>query len=294
MDLHAIKIKGPLNLDPKLPPLPRTVVEVARIMSRPHPEEYLHEILDVVEADPITVHYILKRVNSAYYGLRKPIGNVKQAVTLLGFIEVVNLVMTAGLIQLGHIFKATEQRSIFYMIIRHSVAAARFADMLSRQYQKLFMDYGYATVLLHEMGRIILLYNEPDIYEALWMTMEEGRGFPPSSAEESVFGLSFVEVGEQAFSHWKFPEEMGIAVRHQEKPGVLKAEHPDVYPLALLVGGSCAAIHDLQGTNVYNEEWNDELLEELAEELGITVEEIRAFIKQNAGKIRSFVYTVLQ
>ncbi len=292
MDLYAIQIRG-MNLDPRLPPLPRTVVEVSRILGKGEPEKYLSAFMQFVKPDPVASAYILRRVNGAFYGLRRPIAEVEQAIIYLGYREVARILLTIGLLQLQRVFKTDTHREIYYAILRHGIAAARIVELLGQRFQPFWTEEGHIVALLHGIGRVILLYNEPDVYEALWMTVDEHRGFPPSTAEESVFGMSFLHAGEQAFRHWKFPESVAMAVRYQQDPDRLKEREAEFMALAIVAGGSCAAAHTIYGTDQYRGPLQRKALARLARELTISPDELDALLETWTPEVQAYVTSLL-
>ena len=63
-------------------------------------------LVEIVKRDPVTAAYILKRVNSPYYGLQRKISEVDRAANLLGFSEICNLVIAAAAERrAGHVVK---------------------------------------------------------------------------------------------------------------------------------------------------------------------------------------------
>ena len=72
-------------MDVSFPPLSSTMVEVEKVIasSRTDPDP----LVDIVKRDPSTSVNVLRRANSAYYGLRHEVESVEHAVRLLGFIE---------------------------------------------------------------------------------------------------------------------------------------------------------------------------------------------------------------
>ncbi len=292
MDLYAIQIRG-MNLDPRLPPLPRTVVEISRILHRGEPEKYLSAFVQFIKPDPVASSYLLRRVNGAFYGLRRPIAEVEQAVVYLGYQEVARIVLTIGLLQLRRAFKLAAHREIYYAILRHGIAAARTMELLAQRFHAFWPEEGYIVALLHGIGRVILLYNEPDVYEALWMTIDESKGFPPSAAEESVFGISFLHAGERAFRHWKFPESVALAVRYQQDPEALREQGADLVALATVAGGSCAAAHTIYGTDQYQDPQQQQALRRLAHTWNISLEELRSLLEAWSDDVKAYVQSIL-
>lgn len=65
-----------------LPALPATFEAVTRVTRRP--DFTLAELVEVVEADRAVCSHVLRVVNSAWFGLGKPVSSMREAVRLLG------------------------------------------------------------------------------------------------------------------------------------------------------------------------------------------------------------------
>ena len=82
-------------------------------------------------SDPVTAAYILKRVNSPMYGLRRKTSQIERAVNLLGFSEVCNLVISAGMKKISYYQKDTKEIVIYDHIMKDSVTAAAYSRLLA-------------------------------------------------------------------------------------------------------------------------------------------------------------------
>lgn len=222
----ATRFESLPDLDLKFPPLPRTVSEVSLLLAEQAEAPDTPRLVEIVDADPVVAAAVLRRINSAYYGLRRPVGDVRRATFLLGFEEVCNIVMTSGMLQLREVIAADEQATIFDLLMRQSVGAAYFTHFISQQLGLPNQRVAYTMGLLHTVGRLALLYNRPDDYEALWWTNDAG-GFPSAASERSIFGVDHASLGAIACKHWNLPEEVVEVIRYhltpalQEVPGFL-------------------------------------------------------------------------
>lgn len=230
------------NLNVRFPPLPRTATEVARLLSDDTAEPNLEKLIEIVHADPIVTQLVLRRINSAYYGLRRRITEIQKAIALLGFLEVSNIVLTAAMLQLREAVSNSEQEHIFENLMRLSVGGAVYAQRLAQWLGLPFARRVFTAGLLHTSGRLILLYNRPDDYEALWYTNEEGA-LPSADAERTIFGVSYLELNEQAAKEWNLPEELGVVLGKLETPKELPT--PELKTQAALVATGSAVAEQL-------------------------------------------------
>ncbi len=230
------------NLNVRFPPLPRTASEVARLLSDDSADPNLEKLIEIVHADPIVAQLVLRRINSAYYGLRRRVTEIQKAIALLGFLEVSNIVLTAAMLQLREAVSNPEQAHIFEDLMRLSVGGAIYAQRLAQWLELYWARRVFTAGLLHSSGRLILLYNRPDDYEALWYTNENGS-LPSAEAERTIFGVSYLELNEQAAREWNLPETLGLLLGHLETPKNLS--DPELQTQAALVATGSAIAEQL-------------------------------------------------
>lgn len=201
----------------RFPPLPKTVSEVAALLSDDSGVPDTARLSRIVNMDPVVAIAVLRRINSAYYGLRHHVDDIRMSVMLLGFLQVCNIVMTESMLKMQSIFHSNKQVHLFEEIMRMSIGAAAFAETLT---SGLRMERASAAVtgsLLHIAGRLVLLYNRPDDYEALWLTSDDPSG-PSREDERTIFGTDHVELGSKAVKNWNLPEEVVALVAHYAAP----------------------------------------------------------------------------
>lgn len=231
-------IKAELDTDIQFPPLPRTVAEVTHLVTEDESEPDPRKLADLVDSDPVIAATVLQRINSAYYGMRRRITSVRKAVMLLGFLDVANVVLTAGMMRLEEIFAATDQQQLFNHIMQLSVGTGQFARELAQGLELSIEGPAYSAGLLHSTGRLIFLYGATDDYAALSHADDE-HALPTADAEMFIFGISHPEIGARAASMWKLPDILTEAILHYTKPE--RAETPAHRQVAALVGAAVAA-----------------------------------------------------
>jgi len=203
----ALRLEGEPNLDIQFPPLPRTVTEVSMMLATKQEVPDTPRLVDVVNVDPVIATAVLRRVNSAFYGLRRSIGNLRQGVFLLGFEEVCNIVLTSAMMQLRDVLKTREQLDIFDRIVRTSMGTAYYAQELATFLELPQQNTAFAAGLLHNVGRLVFLYNVPNEYEALWFSSR--TGYPPGIHDEQrIFGFDHGTLGARAGEAWNLPDEI--------------------------------------------------------------------------------------
>ena len=235
--IPATQLERAPSFDMRFPPLPRTVTDVSALIAQKQDVPDTPGLVRIVNADPVIAGSVLRRINSAFYGVRRRVGDLQKAVFLLGFDEVCDLVMTAGMMRLRDVLHSNEQAHIFEQIMTMSVGTAAYARKIATHLQIPQHHTAFTLGLLHTVGRLVLLYNRPDDYEALWCTNDYGFA-PTVTSEQIIFGTDHAELGALAADSWHLPEPMTAIVRHYLTPGHLEDQEQRVLALTLSVAAT--------------------------------------------------------
>lgn len=213
----SVWIDDRLEMDVDFPPLPRTVAEVSHLVAEVDGEPNTQKLASLVNDDPVIAATVLQRINSAYYGMRRRISNVRKAVMLLGFLDVANVVLTAGFLQLEEAFADEDQIAVFHQIMEDSIGVGQLAREVAAALHLSIEGPAYSAGLLHNVGRLIFLYNAPDDYTAL-RHADDGLALPSIEAEAHIFGAHHAEVGASALNAWQLPMTLIDAIRYYPTP----------------------------------------------------------------------------
>lgn len=231
-------------MDIVFPPLPCTMVEVADLLAQAGDEPDTPALIEVVQGDPIVATSVLRRVNSAYYSLRRPTADIEKAVMFLGFGEVCNLVLAAGVMKLQDLLN-DEQQVIFDYVMRESLGTAFFAQEVARFVEMPNRGMAFSAGLLHNIGRLVLLYNRPEDYEALWYTQDEGSA-PAAATERIIFGTDHMELGTLASLEWNLPNSITAVIQNYADPTTIP-EGEDILLAWVVAAGVAAGARVLAG-----------------------------------------------
>ena len=256
--IPAMRFKAETNLSLEFPPLPKTMISVSKLLEdsgfMPDP----HELAHTIKGDPVITAAVVGRANSAYYGMQHRIDEVRKAVLLIGFMEVTHIVLAAGFFRLTGPLSTPEQHLIFDKILERSIGGARYAERIAAYLELKAGERArvFTLVLLHAVGRMILLYNRPADYEGLWH-INEGRA-PSAQQERAIFGIDHAEIGAMAIEQWGLPALTSRVVAHHLRPEALIEGQPvggegtgsgasgsEAYRLALIASLSVSAFEML-------------------------------------------------
>jgi putative nucleotidyltransferase with HDIG domain len=196
-----------------LPLLPAVVREIASL--RPEADDYLDQLLILVERDPGLALRMLRCANSAYEAPSAPILSLHQAVRRLGTQQCVHWVHTLAAAKVCTISHAHGK------VWRHSFQTALFARMFVREQPSLRGkgEQAYACGLLHDLGRLLLLEAVPAdlalVDGAHWSSTKGLLG-----AERRILGYDHAFLGWHACRQWALPDSIAEIVRrhHEDLP----------------------------------------------------------------------------
>jgi putative nucleotidyltransferase with HDIG domain len=196
-----------------LPPAPRVVPELMRLLNQPDVES--GRVVKMISYDPSLTANVLRICNSAYFGSGTPTSDLQEAVTRLGFQQVYQLVAAAtgarmlSPAQLGY---GLEQGELW----KHSVASAVAAQIIARKTGD-NENLVFTATLLHDIGKIVLAQSLNGVYAKVIRETEINQQ-SLLDAEKKVLGVNHAEVGGQLLERWKFPPNIVAAVWFHHYP----------------------------------------------------------------------------
>jgi putative nucleotidyltransferase with HDIG domain len=207
----------------QIPALPRAASQVMQLTR--DPECSADRLSQVISADQGLTANLLKLCNSAFYGLPRTIGSVKQAIMYLGFHTVRNLVLTSSLFDMFRDQPAGYGFEPGGGLWKHSLATALSAQMLARRIQPAIKETAFTAGLLHDIGKLVLIRRFRDSY----CTVEERvirEGISLTAAERDVIGCDHAYVGGQIADRWAFPRDLSSAIAFHHEPSRMKGFSP--------------------------------------------------------------------
>ena len=216
--------------------MPQALVEAMDLIQQPEQLE-VGPVTEMVQRDPIVVARLIQIVNSAYYGLQRSIDSVDRAVVMLGPVAVTGIVMGMNMLRLRSALEGSASRC-FMRLIRHCIATAfltrHLYDGPPRDYMGKRLKIGrigtsFTAGLLHDFGKIILVYNYPreavDLYDR--------QTFSPQvvetdmrELEQLLFGFDHTEAGEFVARKLDFPDALTDVIRLHHDLSV-STDNPD-------------------------------------------------------------------
>ncbi len=219
-EIDRPKTAAHLSLD--CPPLPHTLFEAMGILDRPGALGH-DRVSAMIQNDPLVVVRLLRIVNSPFYGFSRSIDSADRAVRLLGPSAVAGIVMGMNVSRLQTILEGPASKTL-ERLIHHGVATSRLGQWL---WDFLCPGTGGQEAstagLLHDFGKIVLLYNYPEAAFDLYDGEERRDEAGWLKAEFDAFGCNHLEAGERIADRLEFPPGlMSVIRRASSEDGSLK------------------------------------------------------------------------
>jgi HD-like signal output (HDOD) protein len=230
------------TLDVSFPTLPSTIEEVEELIATGQTDP--DPLIEIVKQCPSTSVNVLRRANSAYYGLRHEVESVEQAVRLLGFIEVTSIVILEGANEMRE--QLTNHTGLLDRILHASIFTGRFTQKLIRQLDLAdeWIRLAFSVGLIHVMGRLVLLYSDPDQYGPL--ADQQDLPLPAAADERRLFGESHRTLALLASEHWGLSDRICSVLRGAITPSDLPAGRRRTLAVTVRAGSDLAQC-DLEG-----------------------------------------------
>ncbi|MDX9746622.1 MAG: HDOD domain-containing protein [Syntrophales bacterium] len=200
------------------------IASIRRIMDKTvevalDPNANAVDLKNLIEKDPPLAAKILRRANSAYYGLSHNVSDIMEAIMFIGFESVKELIIRKTVVDLfrnGATGSGGYSRHALWV---HSVAVASCGKMIARRELSKTGNDIYTVGLLHDIGLIVAdQFLGNDFLRVIEMTEHHDDAATIWQAEEDVFSFCHDEIGGALLEEWHFPEDISLAVRQAERP----------------------------------------------------------------------------
>jgi HD-like signal output (HDOD) protein len=201
-----------------VPSLPVLYTEVMKELESPEPR--MDKIGEIIEQDIGMTVKILQLVNSAFFGLRRTISDVTQAVNYLGFETIKILTLGIGVFSQ---FEDEKMHSVHTRLWAHSLAVGTTAKLIAQKELPSAADDSYTAGLLHAIGEIVLAVNKPEKFAEVQRLMSE-ENMPRMAAEREVFQTTNAEVGAYLVGLWGLPHQVVEAIAFHNSPSDFQSD----------------------------------------------------------------------
>jgi len=170
----------------------------------------IEQVVLVLESDPALSARLLRLVNSAGYGLKVRCTSVRHAAVLVGTRRLNQVATTAAILDL---FESSN--TLAAELLEHAAIVGSLCRYLA-VHLGLPHDELFTCGFLHDIGKIMLLDTEREVYPALLREFG-GNADSVHEQERRVFGFDHATLGAHVLTAWNIPEPVPkvIAWHHQ-------------------------------------------------------------------------------
>lgn len=170
------------------------------------------ELAKLISTDPALVMDLLRKVNSAYYGLSRKVSAIQEAIAVLG-LDQIRRIVTAAILHrplMAYLHDSDGARALW----RHQLLCASIARLVHAR-RGGDGEVAYMAGLLHDVGRLALVMQFPQFSDEL---LERGGGAACGTSlwEREQFGFDHAIVGAALLQLWGMPSAMVLATGQHE------------------------------------------------------------------------------
>jgi len=196
-----------------LPPAPTLVTEWLGLFQKP--DCTIDQIVRIIRYDPSLTAHILRNSNSAIFAGEKPVADIFEAVSRMGFFSVYCLAASFFGVKTKHI-EGAEKGINVDALWHHHVAAAVSASVVAEE-SGMSPPVAFTAGLLHDIGKLVFASAKGESYAKLIQSAIDQRVLL-SALEHSALIIDHAELGGELMRRWNLPPEVVAAVRDHHKP----------------------------------------------------------------------------
>lgn len=210
-----------------LPSVPHVSMRVLNMLDDPYIS--LKKLEDLILADQSLTAKILKIANSAFYGLRRKVTLISDALNVIGFKTIRDVILVASIREVYKVFGLIEKK-----LWEHGVGVSVVGGIISEYIQLIKREEITLAGLMHDIGKIIINNNYPAEY-AKCMNLVHTNNLTFREVEKELFGFTHTEVGALLADKWGFSSELKTVIGNHNNLDYIKNTQ-DLYEKSLLLG----------------------------------------------------------
>ena len=185
----------------KLPPLPKSVQDLK--ISYEDDNSTAQDLENIIKKDPILVADILKVANSPYYGFVHEIHDLRHAIVLFGFDEIVNFAIYSVLEKNFEFdlspYSINELDFLNLSILKQNISKKFFKE------NKNFSILLKSTSFLSDIGKIVLAKYAKE--NSILITEEDKSLKDVDEIEKKLLGYDTIDISCLIFEKWNFDKK---------------------------------------------------------------------------------------
>ncbi|MBN2324876.1 MAG: HDOD domain-containing protein [Spirochaetes bacterium] len=244
-------------------------------------ERSIEELLRTVKESPSISLKVLKVANSPLYRRERPISNLKDAIVLLGYKTVKNIVLSISIQELF-----TKKKSEWFdygLFFTHSLAVALLSEEFAKRIRTGLEEDLYVAGLLHDIGKAVIFLSDRTRYKKVTDRITRDR-VTFREAEYEELGFDHTDAARILFHHWELPERLITSACDYHRTALAGAYDR---PLDAVIVGAANEVAHIAGFDTHQKEPRYEICQRSLEGIGIFMEDLDAVIADTKKRIEA-------
>lgn len=193
--------------------LPEVIMRTVDLIN--DPDTSAAEIGQVISEDPGLTARLLKIVNSPFYGFPSRIDTVSRAITVIGTLELLDLILATSVVKA---FRGVPTDLVdMDRFWEHSLYTGLVARILAGRMRAPNTERYFIAGLLHDIGSLAM-YRQIPQQAAQVLQRARDDNMPLHQIERELLGFDHGEVGAELMSAWRLPEGLVVPIRFHHLP----------------------------------------------------------------------------
>jgi len=183
-----------------------------------NPKASAMDVGKAISQDPVLTSKVLKIANSSFYGFPRKISTINNAIVLLGFSNIRNIVLSAGIIDTYKGGKQSENfdRTEFW---KHSLACGIASKIIASTVGLKNCEEAFIWGLLHDIGKIVMdTYIHEEFSQVVYHA--KAKGMLIVHAEHKYLGFDHTAVGNLVANKWNMPPALLKVIKYHHDPAM--------------------------------------------------------------------------
>ncbi|MCU7871167.1 MAG: HDOD domain-containing protein [Candidatus Thiodiazotropha sp. (ex Lucinoma borealis)] len=198
-----------------IPQQPDIILELAKEQLKSEPD--FTRIEKIIIRDVGIASYVLKVINSPFFGVSRPVDSIHQALIMLGLKQINNLVTEKLLSNILNTKSTPLSRLIWERSRKSAMICSTLASKISLPFQP-EKERAYTLGLFHHSGTLLLMRKHPGYMDIYNRSLEEN--IPLHEIELGEIGIDHRMIGYAMAQAWQLNPDItqSILNQHESRP----------------------------------------------------------------------------
>lgn len=204
--MEASEVRKAVEKLDSLSTIPIVLTQILRATADPSSSP--EDLFNIISRDQAVAEKIVRTANSPFFGHSGQIGELEQAIILLGYKHIRNIALSVSVVSMFSKRGDINLKNFW----AHSYEVAFIAAYIAEGTTMLSPQAVFLSGLLHDIGRLIFYKLYRDQYKAILGTDDL------LEKETALFGCDHALAGSWFARKTKLPEEQVLAIQYHHKP----------------------------------------------------------------------------